>query len=159
MTNIALETKKEPVNLKYTRDEIARGILEAKGLITQAALIVGCTPQTIHNYIARYPDLQDVLNQAREQTIDIAERKLYELVEKGELGAVIFLLKTLGKSRGYIERSERVNVSIDIALLQKFESAAQAAGLQPGQIIEALIEQVSSNAPMLPSTTDTTEST
>ena len=36
--------------------------------------------------------------------LDFAESKLYELVKEGNPVATIFLLKTKGKSRGYVEK-------------------------------------------------------
>ena len=60
----------------------------------------------IYEYIERYPALQDVLNEARESSIDLAESELIKAIEAGNLTANIFFLKTRGKSRGYSERSE-----------------------------------------------------
>ena len=37
------------------------------------------------------------------------ESKLYENVKKGDVTSIIFLLKTLGKSRGYVERQEIIH--------------------------------------------------
>ena len=44
--------------------------------------------------------------------VDVAEGRLNQAVNNGDLTAIIFTLKTLGKSRGYIERQE---------LLQEFK--------------------------------------
>ena len=38
--------------------------------------------------------------------LDFAESKLYELVDDKHPTAIIFLLKTKGKDRGYVERQE-----------------------------------------------------
>lgn len=144
---------------KYTLEEIEDALRGNRGLLSDAAKSLGASRHTIARYVAENPSLQEAIHEAREATIDFAENALHAAIERKELGAIIFYLKTQAKSRGYIERSERINVSIDIALLQKFENAATTAGLQPSQIIEALIEQVSNAAPpMLPSgDTDTTE--
>ncbi len=47
-----------------------------------------------------------MLAEARESSIDLAESKLIEAIKAGNLTAIIFFLKTQGKSRGYSERSE-----------------------------------------------------
>ena len=44
-------------------------------------------------------DLQDI-------TLDFAESQLHKQIKDGNTTATIFLLKTKGKKRGYIERSE-----------------------------------------------------
>ena len=38
--------------------------------------------------------------------MDLAEKRLFDLVNEGHPSAIIFTLKTLGKHRGYIERQE-----------------------------------------------------
>ena len=46
-----------------------------------------------------------MLAEARESSVDLAESKLIEAIKNGNLTAIIFFLKTQGKSRGYVERS------------------------------------------------------
>jgi len=60
----------------------------------------------VYNYAERYASVRDVLAHQREKRIDIAEGQLWRLVQEGNLGAVIFFLKTQGKSRGFTERHE-----------------------------------------------------
>ena len=47
-----------------------------------------------------------MLTEARENTLDFVESKLMKAIDDGNLTAIIFFLKTRGKSRGYSERSE-----------------------------------------------------
>ena len=65
-----------------------------------------CTPRTVRNYVKRHPRLVEVIEETVELNLDTAERKLMTLIASGNLGAVIFYLKTKGKSRGYVERVE-----------------------------------------------------
>jgi hypothetical protein len=51
-----------------------------------------------------------------EYALDFAESKLYELIEDSNVAATIFYLKTKGKARGYIERSE---VAVDGSIESK----------------------------------------
>ena len=44
--------------------------------------------------------------EARESALDEAESELMKLIRAGNLTAIIFFLKTQGKSRGYSERSD-----------------------------------------------------
>ena len=47
-----------------------------------------------------------MLTEAREDTLDFVESKLMKAIDDGNVTAMIFFLKTRGKSRGYSERSE-----------------------------------------------------
>jgi len=62
--------------------------------------------RSVYEYIKRYPALKGVLSEAREGSLDLAESKLMEAINAGNLTAIIFFLKTQGKKRGYVERSE-----------------------------------------------------
>lgn len=44
---------------------------------------------------------------ARESGLDLAEGKLLSAINNGELTAILFYLKTQGKHRGFVERSEQ----------------------------------------------------
>ena len=50
------------------------------------------------------PALITALTEARETMLDTAESVLYSKILAGDITALIFFLKTQGKSRGYIER-------------------------------------------------------
>lgn len=90
----------------YTHEEIAAALKETHGLITLAARSLGCTKQTVHRHINQSALVREALAEAREFTLDVAESSLFNQVLAGEGWAVCFLLKTLGKSRGYVERQE-----------------------------------------------------
>ena len=62
-----------------------------------------CSPNTIRNYVRRYPRLQAVEDEIRGQTLDLAETKLIGAIRDGNMTAIIFYLKTKGADRGYIE--------------------------------------------------------
>jgi hypothetical protein len=42
-----------------------------------------------------------VLKECRESLVDTAEKKLYEMVEDGDYKAVVYVLSTLGRDRGW----------------------------------------------------------
>ncbi len=71
-----------------------------------AAKKIGCTLQTIHNRAASNPAIRRAIEDARTEMIDIAEQKLKQAILKGEPWAIAMTLKTIGKNRGYIERTE-----------------------------------------------------
>jgi hypothetical protein len=91
---------------KFTAKEVAEAIKEAKGFLTVAAQILGCHYTTILNYAKRYKLVRKTLDEARQRMLDIAEAKLFEQVQAGDLRAIMFYLRTFGKTRGYVERLE-----------------------------------------------------
>jgi len=93
---------------KFKIEQVQNAILKANGLVSVAAKILNCDNQTIYNYIKEFPQLNDTLQEARNKTLDLAENKLFELINEKDKTAIIFFLKTIGRGRGYIERFENV---------------------------------------------------
>ena len=56
--------------------------------------------------MAKSTAIREAVDNARGELIDISEQKLRAAVMSGEPWAVAMVLKTLGKSRGYVERQE-----------------------------------------------------
>ena len=90
----------------YTAAQIVAALKATKGMVYLAADALGCVPQTVYNYIAKYPTVKAVFEDEGGRVLDVGEMKLYEHVLHGDAWAVCFLLKTKGKHRGYVERTE-----------------------------------------------------
>ena len=67
---------------------------------------LGCARATLDARLKKNTTLMAAFREQSENILDFAEGKLYEQVAIGNLGAICFLLKTRGKSRGYIERHD-----------------------------------------------------
>lgn len=91
---------------KYSSDEIMQALRETNGLISLAARRLGCANQTIYNRAKKVQAVQQVINESRDELVDIAELALRSAVTGKEAWAVCLVLKTLGKERGYVERQE-----------------------------------------------------
>lgn len=96
------------------------------GILSDIAANFSVTRQTVYNWCEDDAEFKQALDDSRERFVDLAESNLRKLVagvpaiEKDENGekrfagwierpsetAIIFTLKTRGKKRGYIERSE-----------------------------------------------------
>ncbi len=85
---------------------IEKALREAKGFLSVVADRLGCTYQTVCNYISRYEQLQKVQEEINEKMIDFSENKLLSQINEGNTTAIIFHLKCKGKKRGYVERQE-----------------------------------------------------
>ena len=104
---------------RYTQQRVIDAIQAAKGIKATAAQSLGCSRQTITNYIDRYPAVKDAYEEARDTSLDLAESKLIALVEREEWPAIRFMLVTLGKSRGYVERQEIAQLGGDLDAIRQ----------------------------------------
>lgn len=65
---------------------------------------------------------RDAVENVNESFIDLAESQLRAAVSRGDMNAVFFLLKTKGKNRGYVERTEQsVSVNDFQKLMQELD--------------------------------------
>ncbi len=91
----------------YTAEQMIDAIQKANGIKAAAARVLGCSRTTIDRYIANYATVAQAYEESRETLIDMAEGKLFEQIKGGNITAIIFALKTIGKHRGYVERIEQ----------------------------------------------------
>lgn len=68
------------------------------------AVALGITRQALYNWRKEDEKLAKMLDDIDEGILDFTESKLVEKVNEGNLTAIIFLLKTKGKKRGYVEQ-------------------------------------------------------
>lgn len=91
---------------RLTVQQIEEALKAKAGNIAAAARDLGVARTTIYRQIEKSPGLQELLTDTREELVDIAESALRREVLNGNITAIIFTLKTQGKARGYVERSE-----------------------------------------------------
>jgi hypothetical protein len=91
---------------KLRVEQVAEALRNAGGIFSGAAQQLNCAPNTIANYVRASASLRDLLEELQEQHLDLAETKLIKLILDGDKTAIIFYLKTKGKSRGYSDRTE-----------------------------------------------------
>lgn len=83
-------------------------IYKKKGCnITATCAALNITRQTFYNRKAKSKKLQELISEADESLLDFAESKLVEHINDGDVTSLIFFLKTKGKKRGYVEKSEQ----------------------------------------------------
>lgn len=90
-----------------SESEYAKAIIMARGRVSHAARLLDVSHSAVIKRIKNSEFLQMVKETAIEERLDNAEEALDSLVEKENLGAIQFLLSTLGKDRGYVRREER----------------------------------------------------
>jgi hypothetical protein len=75
-------------------------------VVTTACKTVGIDRKTHYNWMNDDPEYKKMVDDLQDITLDFAESQLHKQIKQGNTTATIFLLKTKGKKRGYIERSE-----------------------------------------------------
>lgn len=106
---------------KLTVGDVRYALKACDGLISEAAKFLATTPATLSSYIDDNPQLKVTINEARGGLADLAERRLRDLVDAGKEQSVLFVMKTLGKDRGYGETASRqLDGQIKLSLPQDF---------------------------------------
>jgi hypothetical protein len=95
-----------PRHEKHTVAKMSEAIVLSDGLVTLAAKRLSMSFQALYKAVKRHPELQRVIDEANEQIVDLAEHSLKKKILSGDIAAIIFTLKTRGKSRGWVERQE-----------------------------------------------------
>ena len=105
---------------RCTLNEIKAALAECGGRVSDAAQKLGCDPHTLRSRIERSPDLQKTLDHIREDQVDLAESRLLERIDKGELSAITFFLKCQGRRRGWVEKQltdQAINQLVEIRIV------------------------------------------
>ncbi len=74
--------------------------------MTTACKIVGIDRGTHYNWLKNDDEYASQVKNLENIVLDFAESQLHKQIKEGSTTATIFLLKTKGKNRGYIERQE-----------------------------------------------------
>ena len=122
---------------RYKAQDVADAITKSKGMITYAAKMLGCNRSTVHSYVNNFEVCREAVDDARAGMLDNAELQLANQIQDGNITAIIFYLKTIGKHRGYIERHD-----IGLAVSPDTLKLANELGISESDIVrefEALI--------------------
>jgi hypothetical protein len=89
-----------------TVGQIEVALKEAKGNLTYASRALNIERPVLQRKIDYFPHLGRLLAQIREEVLDQAEHQLLEQVDEGYFPAISMVLRTIGKERGYTERTD-----------------------------------------------------
>ena len=92
--------------MQYRTENIIKALEKTHGMIYLAAEELGCAASTIYRRADKNKKIQYVIDSHRGKLLDKAELKLEQAVLNGEPWAITLTLKSIGKSRGYVERQE-----------------------------------------------------
>ena len=96
-------------------------LYEKKGCnVSTTCLELGISRKTFYEWKEKKKKLKEGLEEIEESTLDWAESKLMEHINNNDLQALIFFLRTKGKKRGYVEKTESdVNINAFEKLMQE----------------------------------------
>ena len=109
------------------RKEAFLKILEGQlGIISQAAKKMDLDRTTPYRWMKEDITFAEKVHEIQNLVLDFTESKLLELIRDGNPTAIIFMLKTKGKDRGYIERREITGMNgqaldVKIEVINKLE--------------------------------------
>jgi hypothetical protein len=96
--------KKERTERK--KKKFIEALREGRGIITYACQKIGISRKTYYDWYQNDSEFKMLADEVNDTTIDVVESKLLSAINEGNLTAIIFYLKTKGKKRGYVERTE-----------------------------------------------------
>ncbi len=85
---------------------LASAITSTRANFSKAAELLKVSRTAIQHRVNDNPELKQLVKDIREGGLDNAESNLDKAVDKEESWAIMFKLKTLGKSRGYTEQHD-----------------------------------------------------
>lgn len=76
------------------------------GIVSTACKNVGINRSTHYEWLKIDPKYKQSVDDINEAAIEFVESELFENIKEGNVIAQIFYLKTKGKSKGYVEKTE-----------------------------------------------------
>jgi hypothetical protein len=88
------------------KKKLIEALVDSLGIVTAACSAAGISRATYYNWFNSDPDFRKAAEDTAEIALDFVENKLLQQIKSGEVSSTIFYLKTKGKKRGYIEKTE-----------------------------------------------------
>ena len=76
------------------------------GVVSEACKEAGVGRTTFYKWMREDPEFKEEVDSIEDYALDFVESKLYGQIKKGDTTAIIFYMKTKGKKRGYIEKTQ-----------------------------------------------------
>jgi hypothetical protein len=112
---MAVNARVTKLNKKRMLDALEKSL----GIVTTAAKATDI-PRSVHyEWMQKDQQYREAVEALADMTLDFAESQLHRQIKDGNTTATIFYLKTKGKKRGYVERTEVVHeTGIESAIIE-----------------------------------------
>lgn len=104
-----MDSEKEDVKANKTnanKKKAIEALRSTAGNITAACTAANISRTQFHKWRNEDPEFAQIVADVSDSAIDMAETALMKQIQDGNTACIIFLLKTRGKERGYVERQE-----------------------------------------------------
>jgi hypothetical protein len=91
---------------KENKEKLIEALKQSLGVVTTACDSIGITRQTYYYWLKTDEEFRKEVEDLENVTLDFAESQLFKQIKEGSTAATIFYLKTKGRKRGYIEKTE-----------------------------------------------------
>jgi len=99
---------------KHNKKQLLEALESSLAIVTTACKKVGVSRKTYYDYYKTDPEFKASVDDLSNVALDFAESHLHKQIKNGIPASTIFYLKTKGKKRGYIEKSQ-IEVSESIS--------------------------------------------
>tara|TARA_R110002020_G_scaffold118235_1_gene270351 strand:+ start:1490 stop:1834 length:345 start_codon:yes stop_codon:yes gene_type:complete len=88
------------------KEALLKALEKSLGVVTTACKQLDISRATYYRWISEDEEFSKSAKEIQNVALDFVESKLFEQIQESSTAATIFYLKTKGKKRGYVERSE-----------------------------------------------------
>jgi|TARA_Y100000015_G_C2394980_1_gene92230 hypothetical protein len=110
MKNITMAKRQQNPTRKKA---MIKALEKTFGVVSTAATMIGLNRSTHYEWLNTDPDYKQKVEELENLMLDFAETNLHQQIMEGNTTATIFLLKTRGRKRGYIER-QNIEMTADV---------------------------------------------
>lgn len=88
------------------KQKLLKALELSHGVVTQACRKAGVSRAQYYRYLEQDEKFREAVDDIQESAIDFVESALFKQIQEGNITGQIFYLKTKGKNRGYIEKTQ-----------------------------------------------------
>lgn len=88
------------------KQKVLKALEETHGVITEACKKAGLARGQFYVYMNNDDKFREQVEEIQEAAIDYVESQLFKNIREGNITGQIFYLKTKGKHRGYVEKTQ-----------------------------------------------------
>tara|TARA_R100000773_G_scaffold41582_1_gene38189 strand:- start:217 stop:570 length:354 start_codon:yes stop_codon:yes gene_type:complete len=95
---------------EHTKKALIEALEKSLGVVTTACRKAGIGRTTYYDWLNNDPEFKAAVESIQDVALDFAESQLHRQIAENNTSATIFYLKTKGKRRGYVERTEHTGL-------------------------------------------------